>query len=233
MHTCMHTYIHVRTYVRTCIHTYIDRGPCQPMEWFGEKAWVSPSRGQQSSIGNYCKFNSGIQYCKPTRMLVRGGHIQDINENNGCGPGGWAHPDWDTSCFRIRWSAFVEHWVWTFRTCKCSWLSDYIPLSPGYTSLNCLFYTPSIPHPRNTSPSLMVYLLYGSFPMYKPMCKQSWASSIALFISCCHWSSHCFLLWSSIFLLCCSATFACMQPMFLHTSSSSWHSLRSALRTRL
>ena len=77
MHTCihayMHTYIHTCTYVRTYIHTYIDRGPCQPMEWFGEKAWVSPSRGQQSSIGNYCKFNSGIQYCKPTRMLVRGG----------------------------------------------------------------------------------------------------------------------------------------------------------------
>ena len=71
MHACMHAYI--RTYVRMCIHTYIHRGPCQPMEWFGEKAWVSPSRGQHSSIGNYCKFNSGIQYCKPTRMLVRGG----------------------------------------------------------------------------------------------------------------------------------------------------------------
>ena len=62
----------------------------------------------------------------------------------------------------------------------------------------------------------------------------SWASSIALFIPCCHWSSHCFLLCSSIFFLHCSSSFClyaenyfpCFTVVLALPSNCSW-SLRS------
>ena len=97
-------------------------------------------------------------------------------------------------------------------------LFPYLPIVSPMTV--CLAPQATPAHPRHICHWLIVYPCISPYTLDLPCvnpragwicCRaDSWASSIALFISCCHWSSHCFLPWSTIFLLCCSSTFFCL-----------------------